>query len=426
MKSKIWLTIFFVLILLFGLGACSNDESKSKDNNQAVDHSQMNHGEKDSNQANQQGTNNTFIEAPTQFNEAANKNLVTMNTKNVTRLNTNNPIEAAVYVSQTIFPATEKENQPGTVILVQVDDWQAGLASADLIHHPNNGPILFMNRDGIPEATINEIRRLNPLGNSEGTQVMVMGDVPSSILTALQSYKVENIKGANAIELASQVDDKYARVSGGEYPNSVIIVSAQEEAKLFSLAAVNWIAHMPEPILYVTKDEVPEATLQSLNKRENPNLYILGNEEVISKDIEKKLSAIGKVTRITGDDAVQTAVGFAKFKDDKTGFGWGLIEPGHGVSFISTATPELAIAAAPFSHLGKHAPLIWLDNGSVSEPVYSFLASIKPTFKDDPTAGPYNHGFVIGTEEEISYRTQGIMDNKLEIVQEDGQGHGGH
>ncbi len=101
-------------------------------------------------------------------------------------------------------------------------------------------------------------------------------------------------------------------------------------------------------------------------------------------------------------------------------------KPGHGVSFVSSKTPDLAVAGAPFSHMGKHAPVILLEEGKASQPVYDFLATIQPKFKDDPTLGPYNHGFLLGNTENISFETQGILDERLEIVQESGQGHGGH
>ena len=39
---------------------------------------------------------------------------------------------------------------------------------------------------------------------------------------------------------------------------------------------------------------------------------------------------------------------------------------------------------------------------------------------------PYNHGFLLGSTSDISFETQGILDERLEIVQESGQGHGGH
>lgn len=426
MRGKRRSIFLLSFILTVFLAACSNDKKDT------MDHENMEHGDmkkeesKTGDDSSGMEKKDMFANPPTELNQNADKNLKTLNTKNTTRLNSKDPIETAVLVSQTIFPATHKENQPGTVILVPLENWQVGLASADLIHHPNNGPILFMTKDEIPQATMEEINRLNPIGNSEGTQIMVMGDVTQNALDALDGYKVDSIEGVDPAEFAAQVDKKYAEVSGGEYPNSVIIVSSDDEAKLFSLSAINWIAHMPEPVLFVSKDEIPEATIKSLKERKNASIYVLGPEPIISKQVEKDLGEYGKVTRIEGKDAISTSVEFAKFKDNSTKFGWGLTEPGHGVSFISSESPELAIAAAPFSHLGKHAPLIWLDKGNISEPIYPFLASIKPTFKDDPTSGPYNHGFIIGTQEEIPFTIQGILDDKLEIVQENGEGHSGH
>ena len=71
--------------------------------------------------------------------------------------------------------------------------------------------------------------------------------------------------------------------------------------------------------------------------------------------------------------------------------------------------------------MGKHAPVVLLEEGKASQPVYDFLASIQPKFKDDPTLGPYNHGFLLGSTSDISFETQGILDERLEIVQESGQ-----
>ena len=76
-----------------------------------------------------------FASPPSELNQNANKNIKTLNTKNITRIDTNDLIETAIYVSQTIFPATHKENQPGTVILAPLENWQIGLASGSLVHH---------------------------------------------------------------------------------------------------------------------------------------------------------------------------------------------------------------------------------------------------------------------------------------------------
>lgn len=415
--------IGFVLLLSLGLVACGNNEEKNM-NQENMDHSSMNTDEKSD--MKDKGNMKHMAMIPKDFNTNATNELVTTSTKNVTRINTSDPIQVAVSVSQTIWPATHKENQPGAVILVPLGSWQIDIASADLIHHPNNGPILFINKENVPASTLNEIKRLNPVGTKDGTQVMVMGDVSDTVTNSLKDYKIKQIKGTESATFAKEVDKLYAKETD-KYPQSVIIASSEEEARLYTTPVVNWIAHMPEPLLFVSKNEIPQPTIDALNERKGKaNIYVVGPESIISADVEKKLAEHGTVTRISGKDPVENSIAFAKFKDTKTKFGWGLTQPGHGVSFVSTATPDLAIVGAPFSHLGKHAPVIFLDKGEPTQPVYDFLATIKPMFKESPTEGPYNHAFLLGTDKELSYKTQGILDEQLEIISASGKGHEGH
>ncbi|QED49416.1 cell wall-binding repeat-containing protein [Cytobacillus dafuensis] len=387
---KKWWTILFVTLLALGLVACTSNKPEQK------------------NEEITQNASNVF------------------STKNVTRLDSKNLIDAAVSVSKTIWPATQDDNKPGTVLLVPADNWQYALAATDLIHHPNNGPVLFYEDGDIPEETMKELKRLSPVGNDDGTEVMVIGDADQKIIDLLKDYSIEQITGDDSAEFAKNVDLTYAEVAG-DIPQSVIIVSSEEEAKLYSLLAANWIAHMPEPVLYVTKDSIPDATVDALKLRNNrANIYILGPDTAVTSDIENKLQEFGSVTRIQGKDPVETSIAFAKFKDEKTKFGWGLTEPGYGLEFISTENAEFAIAGAPFAHLGKHAPLIWLDKGELSAETHEFLAQLQPTFKDDPTVGPYNHAFILGSSDAISMKTQGMIDQMLEITSASGGGHGGH
>ncbi len=413
--KKVTQVLSMTIVAAFGLAACGQANTEHK-----------NHESANEKKNNQQKEMNREAMPPKEMNADASRDLLTTSLKNITRLNTNDSVHMAVLTSQTIWPATHKENQPGAVILVPVNHWQLGIASADLIHHPNNGPILFMNKESIPEATLKEIKRLKPLGTKDGTQIMVMGDVESPVLDQLKEYKVKQIKETDPAKFAKDVDKEYADITG-KYPESVIVGSSEEEGRLYTTPAVNWISHMPEPLLYVGKDKVPEATIEALKARKGKvNIYVLGPEKIVSKEVEKQLSKHGKVTRISGETPTENSIAFAKFKDEKTKFGWGFKKPGHGVSFTSTETPDLAIAGAPFSHMGKHAPVLLLENGKVTQSVYDLLAMIKPKFKDDPTLGPYNHGFLLGNIENISFDTQGILDERLEIVQENGEGHSGH
>jgi putative cell wall-binding protein len=352
-----------------------------------------------------------------------NTNLITsLSTKNVTRLHIDNPIDAAVSVARTIWPATHKENRPGTVILAPVENWQISLASTTLIHHPNNGPILYTKNGEIPKATLDEIKRLKPLGNENGIEIMIMGELKDNSLEQIKDYKVQTVKGDTPDKFAKEIDKLYADVSG-DYPSGVIIASSEDEAKLYSIIAGNWIAHMPEPILYVSKNKVPQATIDALKIRNKGNIYIVGPSSVISDSIESTLKEYGKVVRIAGETPVENAINFAKFKDKDTGFGWGINEPGHGFSFVSTKDVEYAIAGVSFSHLGKHAPLLWISDEEKGK-VFDVLAELQPKFKDDPSVGPYNHAFLIGGENSISFKDQGMLDIMLEISPEGEGGHG--
>ncbi|MBP1989655.1 cell wall-binding repeat-containing protein [Paenibacillus eucommiae] len=346
--------------------------------------------------------------------------------KNTTRINTSDPAEAAVLISQTLWMATSDDNRPGGVVIANPKDWQTALVSADLIHHPNNGPVLFVNKDGVPDVTLNELKRLKPKGvdMNNGIQVVIVGDLDQEVEDQIKALglKTDKITGGNPAAVAKAIDAYYAKVTG-DNPLSVIVGSMDSQA--YTIPAVNWISHMPEPLLYVKKDEIPSETIDALKTRGgNANIYILGPESVVSAKVETNLTPYGKVVRIAGNDPYESAVAFAKYKDPATGFGWGITTPGHNFSFVNEDAPALALAAAPFSHLGKHAPLLWTDKEKLPDSVHTYVMSIQPKYKDSPTEGPYNHAWLTGGENYLSVVAQGEIDTMLEIVSESGEGHG--
>ncbi len=357
---------------------------------------------------------------------ASKEGLLHLNTKNVTRLNSDNPLEVAVLTSQTIWPATHAANQPGTIMLAPLDQWQLALASLNLVHHPNDGPLLFTNEGMISDLILNEINRLNPKGNVNGTQIMVLGSLNEGELDKLTDFEVVIIEENDPAALAYQIDEFYSELID-EVPESVIIVSLEDKAKVYSIIAGSWITHMNESILYVSEKDIPIETIAALEKRGgNAAIYVVGPEAVISNDVANQLSQFGQVTRIAGDTPEQVSIEFAKFRDPVTKFGWGITNPGHGLVMVPTSNPEFAIAAAPFAHLGKHAPMVWLEDGKFTETMHEYLAQLKPTFEHDPTEGPYNHAYLIASEQLVPFIIQGYIDEVLEIVPANGDGHGGH
>ncbi|ULO05023.1 cell wall-binding repeat-containing protein [Paenibacillus sp. 19GGS1-52] len=350
-------------------------------------------------------------------------------TKNTTRINSSDPIQAAVLVSQTLWSAQTKNNTPSSVVLTDLSNWQIAAASTDLIHHPSNGPVLYVTPDGIPEATLKELKRLNPLGaagNNE-VQVVLVGPMAANVEEQLKplKLKVDKITGDEPAAIAQSIDAYYAKASG-KLPQAVIIGSM--DSPEFTLPAVNWIAHMPEPLLYVTKDEIPAPTIAALKERGGKaTIYILGPKKIISAAVEQQLQQYGSVTRVYGNDAYENAISFAKFKDSSNGFGWGITTPGHNLSLLTTDSTMLAIAAAPFSHLGKHAPLIFTKKDGLSDAVMEYMMTLQPKFKDSPAEGPYNHAWLTGDSSSITAGTQSEIDDMLEISSASGENpHSGH
>lgn len=365
-------------------------------------------------------------------NETSNASSVAVpwiGTKNTTRINTSDPVQAAVLVSRTLWTAESNNNRPSSVVLTDVNNWQIAAVSTDLIHHPSNGPVLFFDKENIPSATMDELKRLNPKGaeGNDGIQIVIVGPVTASVEEKLKSLdlKVDKIEGDEPAAVAQAIDAYYAKAAG-ELPQAVVIGSI--DSPEYTLPAVNWIAHMPEPLLYVKKDEVPASTVEALKKRSGKaTIYVLGPKSVISAKVEDELRSYGTVTRISGDNPYDNAIAFAQFKDNSNDFGWGITTPGHNLSFLTTDSTMLAIAAAPFSHLGKHAPLLFTEKGGMPDSVMEYTATLQPKFQKSPAEGPYNHAWVTGDTTSITTKAQSEIDDMLEISPASGgDPHSGH
>jgi hypothetical protein len=120
------------------------------------------------------------------------------------------------------------------------------------------------------------------------------------------------------------------------------------------------------------------------------------------------------VTRIGGTDPVRNAIAFARYSDPN--FGWGVVDPGHGVVFANARRPSDAAAAAPLSASGTYGPLLLLEDANeLPLPLGRFLLDIQPGYERDPVRGVYNHGWLIGDETAISLPVQSRIDSLLEI-----------
>src|SRR3979409_2590793 len=98
----------------------------------------------------------------------------TIGTKTTQRLYGANPFEEAVSVTQHIWPAAVPEDDPPEtdndrdrpwgLTLLTPDDPLTAITAVPLLHFPDDAPILYVTKDGIPQVTLNEIKRLGDSG----------------------------------------------------------------------------------------------------------------------------------------------------------------------------------------------------------------------------------------------------------------------
>lgn len=329
-------------------------------------------------------------------------------TKNTTRVGGADPTADAAAVARAVYSATSDTTRPPAVTLVDDDDWQGGIAASVLMSPPVRAPVLLSDGDDLPRASAATLGALDPPGAKPlgGVQVIRVGDVAKP-----RGAKTLQVGGGNPYARAAQIDRVAARAAGR---SSDRVVIASGERPEFAMPAAAWAAKSGDPVLYAKKDELPRETVAALRAHQQPKIYVLGPREVISDKVLARLRRLGTTTRIGGRDAVANSIAFARFVDGR--FGWGVVDPGHGLVFASTGRPLDAAAASPLSSSGTYGPLLLVTPGALPKSLVQYLLDIQPGYERDPVRGVYNHGWLVGDERAISVEDQARIDSLLEIV----------
>ena len=332
-------------------------------------------------------------------------------TKNTTRVGGADAVANAAAVSRAIFPGVESSARAKAVVLVDAEDWRAGIAAAALTAEPVGAPILLSEGDELPPATRDALRALAPTGSDEAgaAQVIRVGDVPEP-----EDVKTTDITARGGAPALADALDRFLAAARGRTTDRVLVVGGNDPD--YAIPAAGWAAKSGDPVLFVDRDAVPEATKTALRRHQQPRIFLLGPEAAVSAKVETELKRLGDVTRIEGPDPVQNAIAFARFTAGD--FGWGVIDPGHGLVFVNVGRPSDAIAAAPLSSSGKYGPILLHDGKSqLPAPLAGYLQDIRPGYRRDPVRGVYNHGWLIGDEAAVPVATQAQIDSLLEIAE---------
>lgn len=329
-------------------------------------------------------------------------------TLNTTRICGENSIDISIEISKISF----NHMKPNAVILVNKNEVFDGIAASPLVHLPIDAPILLIDRNMVDDKTLMEIKRLDPKGY-KGVQIFLVGNISNNVGRQLNplGLKTYYVTGGNRYETACRVLKERSKFK------NVIIMSGEDYSE--GIVASYYSAHHGDPILFVKKDNIPICTLATLKKLHDINVYILGSTRTVSKAVEetiRDLNNIKHVKRIQGDSPYSISVNFAKYKDDKTEFGWGrdYVE-GHAFTFGTLNHPMNIIPGVVFAHMGKHTPLLLIKDHCVPQVVEKYIESVKPIPPKDMPRPPFMHGFIIGAVEDITYEAQIKVEQTLSI-----------
>ncbi len=334
-------------------------------------------------------------------------------TKNTTRVASADPVAIAAGVARSVFPGATPDSRPDAVAVVDRRDWRTALAATSLMSEPVRAPLLLA--DGgteLPEASKVALEELAPKGSKPagGAQVIRIGSVPRPA-----GLKSTDVAGADPFALAGKIA-AFQAAARGRTSERVMVVSADDPA--YAAPAAAYAAKSGDPILFTRRGALPEATKAALRTQQQPKIYVLGPTRTISPAVTAELRKLGSVKRIGGASPVQNAIEFAKFSEGE--FGWGVVDPGHGLVVArSDADPATAAAAAPLSASGTYGPLLLQDDPDVlGGDLSGYLEGIQPGYRTDPVRGVYNHGWLIGSPEQMSPVLQARLDTLLEIMPE--------
>jgi hypothetical protein len=334
-------------------------------------------------------------------------------TRNTVRVGGSDAAADAAGVAGALFPATGTSDRPTAVVMVDQDDWQSGIAASVLAAPPIGAPILLSDGDQLPAVTEDTLERLAPRGSdlSQDAQVIRIGpDVarPDGFKTAL-------IRGENAYQRAAAIDRFFSAARGR--PSNDVVLYSGERAE-WAMPAATWAARSGDAVLPVEAASIPGPVARAIGGHERPNVYLLGPERIISKQVANELTERGlarSVNRIQGPTPVENAIAFARY--EKGDFGWRVNIPGYNFAIASTTRPADAAAAAPLGTRGVFAPLLLSDDPEqLPAPLETYLLSVQPGYEGDPRDAVYNRAWILGDEAAISERQQAQVDTVTELI----------
>ena len=163
-----------------------------------------------------------------------------------------------------------------------------------------DGPVLLTTTNALPAETVTALTGMAPL-----SEIFVVGG------TAVISPAVEAALGAYAPTVTRIAGaDRYATAaefSNAMFPSASTVFIAFGGNFPDALVASAAAGSLNAPVLLVTTDSIPAATVAELTRLSPTSIFIVGGTAVISSDVETALGGFGATTRLAGPNRYATA-----------------------------------------------------------------------------------------------------------------------
>jgi putative cell wall-binding protein len=262
----------------------------------------------------------------------------------------------AADISATMFPTAD------TVYIATGQNFPDALAAGPAAGH-ENAPVLYVKKDSVPQATINELNRLKP------ETIIVTGG------TAVVSTKVYNQLASYATNIARRSGpDRYATaaaISKSIFPTSTDVVYVASGAT-YPGALVAGPAAIKDgaPLLLVKPDVLPTQTRNELVRLNPQSIILVGGTLTVSSSVEAQLRSYApKVTRLAG--ANRWSTGQTLSASTFTPGNSDIVYIAYGYGWPDSVAGTAAAAQAP-------GPILLLKTYSIPSATRAELARLDP------------------------------------------------
>lgn len=269
----------------------------------------------------------------------------------VARLGGKTMFETATAISATAVSSTRN------AILVNARAFPDALASSSL-SRAFNAPILYVNKDSLPDVTLNELNRL-------GVQnVFLIGGnevISTKVERQLQPlFGIRRLWGATAIDTAREVANAARTQAQGDTALLASVRAPQD-----GLIAGAYASRNTAPIFYSYQNSISADTLKSLKNYKR--VIIVGGTAAVSSSVQQQVMQAGlQVERASGANRYETAVEFAKkhFPDSDR-------------AIVASGRDRNMVDALTGSFLGgtKYAPILLSDGQQLPASVIKYYQS---------------------------------------------------